>query len=202
MGMFLPSPNFLHEHLNVIRHMPKSQSGPLSPSRPKHNPSQLSLPTTISSYSSADCDSGSDFTDEDDDTKSKTCYNVSSDVHKLIKYLLCKVQWHLYFSSVTLYAGSSRSSSTCREAESLEPNHKEPHRSSREKRRASDRDDEQRNREEDGNPKKRRKVTPSSDTEMMLARPFACPFFKHDPQLYSARRSCPGPGWPTVHRLK
>lgn len=182
--------------------MPEPQSRPFSPSRPKRNPSQLSLPTTISSYSSADCDSESDFTDDDDDNKSKACYNVSPEAHKLIKYLLCKVQWHLYFSSIILYAGSSRCSSNCREAGSSGPNHEEPHRFSREKRRASDRDGEQGNGEGYNHPKKRRKVTPGSDAEMMLARPFACPFFKHDPRFYSARRSCPGPGWPTVHRMK
>jgi hypothetical protein len=30
----------------------------------------------------------------------------------------------------------------------------------------------------------------------------ACPYFQHNPQKYSSQRSCPGPGWPTVHRVK
>ena len=30
----------------------------------------------------------------------------------------------------------------------------------------------------------------------------ACPYFKRDPQKYQRVRSCPGPGWDTVHRLK
>jgi hypothetical protein len=31
---------------------------------------------------------------------------------------------------------------------------------------------------------------------------FACPFYKHDSYRYRNRRVCPGPGWPTVHRMK
>ena len=31
---------------------------------------------------------------------------------------------------------------------------------------------------------------------------FACPYFKRDSQRHSERRSCRGPGWDTVHRVK
>lgn len=31
---------------------------------------------------------------------------------------------------------------------------------------------------------------------------FACPYFKHDPGRYQSERSCVGPGWPTIHRVK
>jgi hypothetical protein len=31
---------------------------------------------------------------------------------------------------------------------------------------------------------------------------FACPFFKYNPRKYMRWRSCPGPGWNTVHRIK
>jgi tetratricopeptide (TPR) repeat protein len=31
---------------------------------------------------------------------------------------------------------------------------------------------------------------------------YACPYFKHNPTKYKEWRSCPGPGWLTVHRLK
>ncbi|KAM7203143.1 hypothetical protein V8F20_004085 [Naviculisporaceae sp. PSN 640] len=30
----------------------------------------------------------------------------------------------------------------------------------------------------------------------------ACPFFKHNQSRYRMWRACPGPGWPTVHRIK
>ncbi|KAF4994593.1 hypothetical protein FGRMN_5708 [Fusarium graminum] len=31
---------------------------------------------------------------------------------------------------------------------------------------------------------------------------FACPFYNHDPERYETSRSCCGPGWETVHRVK
>ncbi|XXG97395.1 hypothetical protein Hte_003696 [Hypoxylon texense] len=31
---------------------------------------------------------------------------------------------------------------------------------------------------------------------------FACPFFKHDAKAHSKHRSCTGPGWTSLHRLK
>ncbi|KAM0242377.1 hypothetical protein ACHAPO_000794 [Fusarium lateritium] len=31
---------------------------------------------------------------------------------------------------------------------------------------------------------------------------FACPFFKHDPVKFGTSRSCVGPGWKSVHRVK
>ncbi|KAM5364960.1 hypothetical protein ACJA88_012802 [Fusarium oxysporum] len=33
-------------------------------------------------------------------------------------------------------------------------------------------------------------------------RRFACPFYKHDPERYETSRTCCGPGWATVHRVK
>ncbi|KAK1772731.1 hypothetical protein QBC33DRAFT_464203, partial [Phialemonium atrogriseum] len=33
-------------------------------------------------------------------------------------------------------------------------------------------------------------------------RRFACPYFKHNPDRYRNERTCCGPGWTTVHRLK
>ena len=33
-------------------------------------------------------------------------------------------------------------------------------------------------------------------------RPLACPFFKRYPQKYMTQRTCAGPGWHSMHRLK
>lgn len=50
---------------------------------------------------------------------------------------------------------------------------------------------------------KRRRVSITTTTEDSESGPrFACPFYKHDPNRYRSRRTCPGPGWPTVHRMK
>ena len=49
---------------------------------------------------------------------------------------------------------------------------------------------------------KRRKIDSKSHSDETSERKLACPFFKRDPERYKNKRSCPGPGWPTVHRLK
>lgn len=50
---------------------------------------------------------------------------------------------------------------------------------------------------------KRRRVSVTTTTEDSEIGPrFACPFFKHDPHRYRQKRTCGGPGWPTVHRMK
>jgi hypothetical protein len=33
-------------------------------------------------------------------------------------------------------------------------------------------------------------------------KPFACPFYKRRPWKYQLCQKCPGPGWPSIHRLK
>lgn len=56
--------------------------------------------------------------------------------------------------------------------------------------------------DDDGEPSKRRKVKDPSDHSLGKNHKFACPFFKRNPEKYKRYRSCPGPGWDTVHRLK
>ncbi|KAM0485069.1 hypothetical protein ACHAP7_003094 [Fusarium lateritium] len=46
-------------------------------------------------------------------------------------------------------------------------------------------------------PRNKKRSTKASDSPR-----FACPFYKHNPERYEAARSCCGPGWATVHRLK
>jgi hypothetical protein len=56
--------------------------------------------------------------------------------------------------------------------------------------------------DEDG-ASKRRRISIATTTEDSEAGPrFACPFYKHDPNRYRNLRTCTGPGWPTVHRMK
>ncbi|KAF5026573.1 hypothetical protein F66182_1362 [Fusarium sp. NRRL 66182] len=43
--------------------------------------------------------------------------------------------------------------------------------------------------------KKKRKKAPASPL-------FACPFYKHDPARYITSKTCCGPGWDSVHRVK
>ncbi|KAH6216553.1 hypothetical protein HBI42_126390 [Parastagonospora nodorum] len=51
-------------------------------------------------------------------------------------------------------------------------------------------------------PNKRRRGSLATIGSSERGAKFACPFYKHEPHRFRARRTCPGPGWPTVHRMK
>ncbi|KAI4868076.1 hypothetical protein F4820DRAFT_411387 [Hypoxylon rubiginosum] len=52
---------------------------------------------------------------------------------------------------------------------------------------------------DDGRRKKPKKTSPCESIGMQY---LACPFFQHNPVKYGRWRGCPGPGWPTINRLK
>ena len=55
---------------------------------------------------------------------------------------------------------------------------------------------------DDEEPNKRRKVEVEAPDDCKVTRKVACPFFLRHSERYCNRRSCPGPGWNSVHRLK
>ncbi|KAF2728720.1 hypothetical protein EJ04DRAFT_476937 [Polyplosphaeria fusca] len=57
------------------------------------------------------------------------------------------------------------------------------------------------NEEDNLNPKRPRKDKMPVDDEEMK-RKFACPYYKRNPERYIMRRSCVGPGWDEVRRVK
>jgi len=60
-------------------------------------------------------------------------------------------------------------------------------------------DDEDGDDEGDGSERKRpRRLEEAEEPPLRLA----CPYFKKNPRRYRLSRSCPGPGWSTVHRVK
>jgi len=60
----------------------------------------------------------------------------------------------------------------------------------------SDNDDES---DDDRDRGKRRKLIGAARKP---GRKLACPYFRRDPQAFSDDKSCSGPGWPNIHRLK
>lgn len=42
----------------------------------------------------------------------------------------------------------------------------------------------------------------AADRDKVEDSAYACPYFKYNPAMYKSARNCPGPGWPTVHRVK
>ncbi|KAJ0163209.1 hypothetical protein CTA2_3342 [Colletotrichum tanaceti] len=67
--------------------------------------------------------------------------------------------------------------------------------------RGDDDQDEDRRGGEDGDRRDRNKKRAKTDVHDDRKR-FACPFYKYDPKRYKHHRSCFGPGWTELHRLK
>ncbi|KAH7411616.1 hypothetical protein DE146DRAFT_627672 [Phaeosphaeria sp. MPI-PUGE-AT-0046c] len=58
------------------------------------------------------------------------------------------------------------------------------------------------NDDQDSGSHKRRRGSQATISSSESATRFACPFYKHEPHRFRSRRTCPGPGWTTVHRMK
>ncbi|OCK79198.1 hypothetical protein K432DRAFT_355440 [Lepidopterella palustris CBS 459.81] len=56
--------------------------------------------------------------------------------------------------------------------------------------------------EQDNSDKPQKPPENHLEDELGNSRKLACPYFKRNPRKYQKFRSCPGPGWDTVHRLK
>lgn len=54
----------------------------------------------------------------------------------------------------------------------------------------------------DDSNKRPKRGSEKHDAGLSTANKFACPYFKRNPRKYQRVRSCPGPGWDTLHRLK
>lgn len=70
------------------------------------------------------------------------------------------------------------------------------------KRRPSQNDSDGSGDSDDDEEKHKRPVSKRSKHKQTGKRMLACPFFKRNPQRYQRERSCVGPGWETMHRLK
>jgi hypothetical protein len=81
-------------------------------------------------------------------------------------------------------------------------NQGQPDRPTRGSKRQFDRDDPHKSpdggddNDRDGTGNKRAKKEPERNCLL------ACPFYKNDPRTYGKKRTCCGPGWPSIHRLK
>jgi hypothetical protein len=69
------------------------------------------------------------------------------------------------------------------------------------KRAAKDRGNED-HEEQEGDPGKRRKLNTGAIHSSILRSRFACPFYKRNPDNHQRWRSCRGPGWEEVRRVK
>ena len=56
--------------------------------------------------------------------------------------------------------------------------------------------------ENDGDQRNSGRTTKRTKTITERNQKFACPYYKHDPTKHAHTRTCSGPGWDEVHRMK
>ncbi|KAL5113653.1 hypothetical protein ACEQ8H_008468 [Pleosporales sp. CAS-2024a] len=113
-----------------------------------------------------------------------------------------KVESHLRYSILQSNGGRKSSASNGSGSNDQKSNHKVSQHAGKRKTRP-DRDLRPDEDEEDGANKRRRRSSAATiESSSETGARFACPFYKHDPNRFRNRRTCPGPGWPTVHRMK
>jgi hypothetical protein len=141
-----------------------------------------------------------EFTDDDSSN-----YSLGIDTQKeaILDHLM------VYFHQIFATAGDSTQRGEHDSTPSRPPRqiNESPHAKSaqpKRKRKSGDRDegDYRDEEDEDVNRKRPRHQDGIVENSLESAKRLACPYFKHKPSRYQSRRSCSGPGWRTVHRLK
>jgi hypothetical protein len=127
---------------------------------------------------------------------------LNRETKKLIKRLLRRVEWTLFRSGFVQCAKRGQNTSKEEGNINLHSNTGSPSNFSNNKKRSRDSRDRASDDEQDDQRNKRNKSKSTVELSSLAGPRFACPFFKHDPQRYISCRTCAGPGWPTIHRLK
>ncbi|KAF2280372.1 uncharacterized protein EI97DRAFT_455271 [Westerdykella ornata] len=147
--------------------------------------------------------SGGDYSVTDDSECEETAVHttmLSKATLTTIDLIMRKVEINLNYATYIQCAGASSSRGHPSGANST--SRRGSVQGSNGKRRARGDDSLQPDEADDDGPTKRRRVSIATTEDSETGPRFACPFYKHDPDRYRNRRTCPGPGWPTVHRMK
>lgn len=166
-----------------------------------NKPEQRSLSiTSLSSTSSCDMYTSTDVSDDEYENE-KVPRQAKSTV-KVIEFIIRKVEISLRHAAYKQCMGNDTSNTHTGVSIPTSQSGGKTSLSSGSKRKARQDslppDDE----DNEGSPNKRRRGSVTASDESEMGTRFACPFYKHDPNRYRNRRTCPGPGWTTVHRMK
>jgi hypothetical protein len=172
------------------------------PSRNQPERRALSI-TSLSSTSSCDMYTSTDISDDEHEfEKGPFIPRKPRSTLKVIELILRKVEISLRYAAYKQCVGNNNSSAPVGQPMvTAHSSHKTSLSSGLKRKSRQDGSQPPEDDDEDGSNKRRRGSMATSDESDMGAR-FACPFYKHDPNRYRSRRTCPGPGWPTVHRMK
>jgi hypothetical protein len=166
--------------------------------RPKERVSSI---TSLSSASSCELYTSTDMSDDDPDVGATVSLYSERAIIRVVDIILRKVEVNLRFATyMQCNGGSASNGGSSAASRSQQGNGKSSDTSSKRKSRL---DNHLRpNDNEDDGSNKRRRTSLATVESSELGSKFACPFYKHEPSRFHNRRTCPGPGWPTVHRMK
>jgi hypothetical protein len=164
---------------------------------------RVSSIVSLSSASSCEMYTETDMSDDEHETDTEIPqHTLSSSTLKSIDVIMRKIELNLRFAAHRQCNGSNDSTtSNSNVSASQQTSRRVPQGGAGKRKARSDDslppDDDQ----EDGSNKRRRGSGITTESCDKVLR-FACPFYKHEPHRFRNRRTCPGPGWPTVHRMK
>jgi hypothetical protein len=157
---------------------------------------RVSSITSLSSATSCEMFTDTDMSDEEHASP------LSSSSTKTINLIMRKVESTMRHVALDSHGNNTPATSS---NDSYVTQHQQSNRKASQstgKRKARSDEDSQPNDEEDNSPNKRRRGSLATIESSERGARFACPFYKHGPHRFRNRRTCPGPGWPTVHRMK
>jgi hypothetical protein len=132
-----------------------------------------------------------------------TTTQMSLKKRELVRRLMAEFYSMFYPESGLITHGRPNSSATQQNTETYLSVNGQSSGNGGRKRKASDEDSPLRENNGDENSNKRPRPSLSNpDDDSDTPKKFACPYFKRNPRKYQRFRSCPGPGWDTVHRVK
>ncbi|KAF2268933.1 hypothetical protein CC78DRAFT_575476 [Lojkania enalia] len=171
-------------------------------SMPANNRPKERVSSIVSLSSTGSC---SNYTNTDDSDMEDYPEPVSSLTSratiKTIELIMRQIEVNLRYAAYMQCAGGQSSRHQSNASESYWPSRGNSQSSGGKRKLRTEEEDPSEYPEDDGS-NKRRRVSITATEESDAGPRFACPFFKHDSNRYRNRRTCPGPGWPTVHRMK
>lgn len=133
--------------------------------------------------------------DEEEADSTKIRYSLPKSMLKTIAITMREIEATLSYAAYIQCQGGSESTGYTNTTSTPSQESRQTFQNNRKRKSRSDDHDEE------GANKRRRGSLVTVDSSEIGVR-FACPFYKHDPNRYRNQRTCPGPGWQTVHRMK
>jgi hypothetical protein len=158
--------------------------------------------TSLSSASSCEMYTDSDMSDEQHEADiDAPRYVVPKSTNKVIDIIMRKIEVNLLLATFRQCAGGRTSSASSNHGSKTQQNSRKASQHTGKRKLGTD-DNITPNDDEEDNSNKRRRGSLATTSSSDIGIRFACPFYKHEPHRFRNRRTCPGPGWPTVHRMK